>query len=95
MNRKALSFGFAVAVLLACAPPAVAFPPQCTCKYCWENPNSLCLVGPVFFDCVDWYENYCPIGTSTAVEASEQAVFPLDRSESCIFPAAVPSQTVD
>lgn len=64
MKRKALSLGFAVAVLLACALPAVAFPPQCSCSYCEENPDSFCLVGPVFFECVDWRENYCLVSTS-------------------------------
>lgn len=96
MNRKALSFAFAVAALMACTLPALAFPPQCGCKYCWEHPDSLCLVGPVFFNCVDWYEDFCPISTSaTAVEASEKAMFPFDSSAPCSFPASVPSEPVD
>jgi hypothetical protein len=82
MNKNALSFGIVVAALLACALPAAAFPPQCGCKYCWENPDSMCLVGPIFFDCVDWYENYCPVSTST-VETAKAALLPFDGSEPC------------
>jgi hypothetical protein len=95
MNRKALSFGAAAALLLTWALPAAAFPPQCSCTYCKENPDSMCLVGPIFFDCVDWYENYCPVSTSsTAFQASEKAVFPQGGTP-CDSPAAVPSEPVE
>lgn len=68
MKSRALSVRLAVAALLV-SLPAFAFPPQCECKHCYLNPDSMCLVGPLFFDCAAFYEDYCRLGASAAAAA--------------------------